>query len=514
MEDKDVNNKYDRQVRLWSPNGQRCLAEASICLINANILASEILKDLILPGIGSITLVDNKRHITKDDLSSNFFLSSGSIGSLRAPEMAQSLRDLNPDAKVNIESRDIGHLVTLPSFWLQFDCVVVCSFLDDSNEEQLLDDILWRNNICLIHTCVNGFYGFLKITYKEQTIVETHDSRLVDLRIDMPWDKLQDHIDSIKLDQLDDQAFSDVPYSVVLTKVYQALSHENPGKKIMPSAVRKYINEKLRRPGDQDSNLDQACERALLLFKNSRDIPGDLQAIFHELQSKDLDNPQTTNWKFWILVDALNRFYQKYHTLPLSGVLPDMESNTSQYMELTELYHAKFEHDKGILLDMVAKKNREMFTNEELTSFVRNCKFLQVHHGSLGIFNSNVLQKCEDSSSQADLQNINIYIGFLAMRKFYYENHRFPSSSDRSEVRTIAISILCSHRTVKDFPDGLEKVLDEFCRCQGVELHNIAALMGGIGAQEITKVVINQYITLENCLTYDGIKSRAASWKM
>lgn len=42
--------KYDRQLRLWSSNGQEALENAHVCLINATATGTEILKNLVLPG--------------------------------------------------------------------------------------------------------------------------------------------------------------------------------------------------------------------------------------------------------------------------------------------------------------------------------------------------------------------------------------------------------------------------------------------------------------------------------
>jgi NEDD8-activating enzyme E1 regulatory subunit len=42
--------KYDRQLRLWSANGQAALENARLCLINATATGTEILKNLVLPG--------------------------------------------------------------------------------------------------------------------------------------------------------------------------------------------------------------------------------------------------------------------------------------------------------------------------------------------------------------------------------------------------------------------------------------------------------------------------------
>jgi len=42
---------YVRLARLWGDHGQSCLELAKVCLINATATGTEILKNLILPGI-------------------------------------------------------------------------------------------------------------------------------------------------------------------------------------------------------------------------------------------------------------------------------------------------------------------------------------------------------------------------------------------------------------------------------------------------------------------------------
>ena len=83
-------------VRLWGDHGQSALERANICLINATATGTEILKSLVLPGIGSFTIIDpakvmkpfsksskinlNLVQVTGEDVGNNFFLTSDAIG--------------------------------------------------------------------------------------------------------------------------------------------------------------------------------------------------------------------------------------------------------------------------------------------------------------------------------------------------------------------------------------------------------------------------------------------------
>lgn len=50
--------------------------------------------------------------------------------------------------------------------------------------------------------------------------------------------------------------------------------------------------------------------------------------------------------------------------------------------------------------------------------------------------------------------------------------------------------------------------MSELVRAQGGELHNIAAVTGGMVAQEAIKVVTKQYVPVDNTVVFDGVRSK------
>ena len=52
-----------------------------------------------------------------------------------------------------------------------------------------------------------------------------------------------------------------------------------------------------------------------------------------------------------------------------------------------------------------------------------------------------------------------------------------------------------------------EEAIHEMIRSGNVELHNMAAILGGMASQEIIKLITHQYIPMNNTLVYDGIHS-------
>lgn len=57
--------------RLWGDHGQASLEAAHVCVINATGLGTEVLKSLVLPGIGAFTIVDGKK-ITEEDIGTKY----------------------------------------------------------------------------------------------------------------------------------------------------------------------------------------------------------------------------------------------------------------------------------------------------------------------------------------------------------------------------------------------------------------------------------------------------------
>ena len=67
-------------------------------------------KNLILPGIGHVTLLDDQ-PITEADLVSNFFYSPDSLGQKRSQVACELLAELNPSVKCDYDERAIDFLL-------------------------------------------------------------------------------------------------------------------------------------------------------------------------------------------------------------------------------------------------------------------------------------------------------------------------------------------------------------------------------------------------------------------
>ena len=67
-------------------------------------------------------------------------------------------------------------------------------------------------------------------------------------------------------------------------------------------------------------------------------------------------------------------------------------------------------------------------------------------------------------------------------------------------------------------PGATEAIPDEYiqeiCRAGAAEIHSIASYMGGVAAQEVIKIITKQYVPIDNCYIYNGIKSTSMMLKV
>ncbi|GJP36425.1 hypothetical protein CLOM_g20934 [Closterium sp. NIES-68] len=65
---------YDRQIRVWGVEAQQRIGSARLLVIGMSAVMAETCKNLVLAGVGSLTLLDAGLPPTQADLDSNFLL--------------------------------------------------------------------------------------------------------------------------------------------------------------------------------------------------------------------------------------------------------------------------------------------------------------------------------------------------------------------------------------------------------------------------------------------------------
>ncbi|KAK7213670.1 hypothetical protein V2G26_020848 [Clonostachys chloroleuca] len=149
---------YDRQIRLWGVAAQAKIQSANVLLITMRALANEIAKNLVLAGIGSLTILDDT-VVTEADLGAQFFLSSveSPVGQNRAAAAHPAIQKLNSRVQVHIDADGVKSKG--PSYFAGFDVVIATDL--DSDSFNLINTATRLNGRKFYGASTHGMYGFL-----------------------------------------------------------------------------------------------------------------------------------------------------------------------------------------------------------------------------------------------------------------------------------------------------------------------------------------------------------------
>ncbi|KAK5989190.1 DNA damage tolerance protein RHC31 [Cladobotryum mycophilum] len=149
---------YDRQIRLWGMAAQAKIQSANILLITMRGLANEIAKNLVLAGIGSLTILDSA-IVTESDQGAQFLLAEvdDPVGQNRAEAASTGLRKLNPRVQIHVDPE--GVKAKGPSYFAGFDIVIATDL--DPDSFNLINTATRINGKAFYAAGVHGFYGFI-----------------------------------------------------------------------------------------------------------------------------------------------------------------------------------------------------------------------------------------------------------------------------------------------------------------------------------------------------------------
>jgi len=118
------SKRYDRQIRIWGAEGQQRLESSRIALLNCSPTGAETLKNLVLGGIASFTIVDGNK-VTAWDLGNNFLVDQSRIGQSRAQAVTDLLKEMNDSVSGSyVEDTPEQLLESRPEFLAGYDLVI------------------------------------------------------------------------------------------------------------------------------------------------------------------------------------------------------------------------------------------------------------------------------------------------------------------------------------------------------------------------------------------------------
>ncbi|ORZ36950.1 hypothetical protein BCR44DRAFT_1431168 [Catenaria anguillulae PL171] len=550
--------KYDRQLRLWQAHGQAALERAHVCLVNATATGTEILKNLVLPGIGAFTIVDGA-NVTLNDVGNNFFTI----------------------------------LATDPTYLHKFSLVIVTGRVPLSTV-LAMDKDCYKHGIPLCVVKSAGFVALARTVVRAHHVVEVHpDNPTRDLRLAQPWPELAAFVDSFPdFDSMSAHELGHLPYPVILIRLYKQWRNNDP---IAPNReFKSYVSSELARHTQRlqdaaaaalaaqgDAPSDSALATAIAgaadlenwteavnnayhayseptvsseltdkLFKHKivtndeavanlvmQGAPGDkiVEAAGDILLSPAHANVQPGStagpaWPpvFWAMVAGLKAFVEeKGGVLPLRGVVPDMKADTETYVRMQRIYRDKAAKDMADLRSRIRAISIPAVTAAGSTAGSPHPSSADLPTAPHPLHVKTVAW-IRDLSSDNPTTELAVYILFRACEYFHASQRRWPGEHLRDfdgDVSLLKMAVNDVIRTlmkgkgregevatpVPSFMVNLDDWVQEFVRAGPAELHAVAAFMGGVVSQEAIKLITAQYLPMTGMYVYNGIKSTSTA---
>lgn len=558
-----TNDRYDRQVRLWGLHGQSKCLNSNICLINADSLGTEILKGLCLAGIGSFTILDSHK-VVADDIGSSFIPRS-CFGKSRASSVKQVLLNLNEDVKgeayplesflprsaKRYEETDLSSIFPDEhKFFSQFNCVIASGQLSIA-EVELLSKICWTLSCPLILCKSIGFYGMFRSQIKDHVVIETHpDNVLTDFSLDRPFPNLKKYFDNIDLDdEANSDKISSYPYVVIVYKylrkwqeqhgyptdqIPQTFNEKRDLRALIEADLR-VMNQRRKNSSHEDNqetisaqtvpyeNFLDACKATNSCFTlDSKTCPAAVNDIFN---SRYVDeSPTPCHSRFWLIIRALRDFVKKNNgRLPISGSIPDMTSSSEEYLKLQSIYNLKAKEDVDEVFGFVQNimsENTSLSTGslyDETKLICKHVRDLQLINTE-PIFREYTFKERAFSEVEEEDEFLVISLCLRALDTFFYSTYsRLPGCQDAQVETDLANLKDCVKQLIGKNLNRLkflDQCLYEVCRFGGAELHATSAFLGGCIAQEVIKLLTNQYVPIDNTLVYNATSASVKTFRL
>nr|XP_023646651.1 NEDD8-activating enzyme E1 regulatory subunit isoform X2 [Paramormyrops kingsleyae] len=523
--------KYDRQLRLWGDHGQDALENAHVCVINATATGTELLKNLVLPGIGAFTIVDGHKA-SGEDVGNNFFLSIDSIGKSRAQAATELLQELNSDVSGNfVEETPDKLLDNDPEFFHRFSLVIGVQ-LEESTCLRL-GAVLWNAGVPFLACRTYGLVGYMRLAVREHTVIESHpDNALEDLRLDQPFTELKNHVQSYNLDNMEKKHHSHTPWIIIVAKYLEKWYNEHnfqlpknyKEKESFRELIRNGILQNENGVPEDEENFEEAIKNVNTAL-NPTKISRLVQEIFDGEECKNITSQTPA---FWIMARAVKEFVESEGggNLPVRGTIPDMIADSEKFINLQNVYREKAMQDALLVAKHVESllqsvgKPPESITEQDIKLFCKNAAFLRVVHCrsladeySVESLNKDEITSCMDSP---DCEMV-LYLMLRSIDRFHQQHSRYPGVYNYQVEEDIGKLKLCVNSLLQEYGLNVnvkDDYIHEFCRYGASEPHTVASFLGGCAAQEAIKIITHQFVPFNNTFIYNAMSQTSATFQL
>lgn len=542
-------DKYDRQTRLWG-EGQYLISAAKVVCFGSDMCATEIIKNLVLSGIGEITIVDNA-IVSERDLKENFFILKTDLGKPRSEVVHLALKELNNDVKVDfinslIESFIGNKGVSIAS---SYDVIISTNNTAKFNHEccEIADKFAKRliivNNFGLINyiKLYENYHGNMQLRLLENPVK--------DIRVANPFKELKDFCVTIDLDSLTEIEHKHIPYIVILVKALvifqQKHNGSNPKSKEEKEEFKAIITEMKKYP--EEDNFKEALANYYFCNHDKLDLFNEklnqIRDTIQEMQLPELINRSNDIMGlFFIICESLLMFYQQHQTLPVVGNIPDMISDTITYINLKKVYAAKAKADRDIITSILKQKIASLESTTGIHDKLNQIKmrlndseinFIDIvckNWPQISLFK---YPHCKDEAigkwlltgefdEEYQMLNLGWYILAKATEKFNEKHQRYPGECNnfKEDIPLLKEYYEGLVNDLKEFiPFDISSIVNddhifEMCRFGRGKVAPCVSIIGSMASQEIIKMITYQFETVNNTIVYDGTHVMLSTFKI
>jgi amyloid beta precursor protein binding protein 1 len=245
---------------------------------------------------------------------------------------------------------------------------------------------------------------------------------------------------------------------------------------------------------------------------------------------------------FFLYFYSLKKFFNKYQSYPLCGSIPDMISNTTNFISLKKIYNTKAEKEHKEMRELITQeiKENKYLTEEEkkcLDSLVNNLSLDKIDivdilnknwpQTSLFVYPDNTQEKegknLDVYQIDEDFQKINFvwYLLFRASDEFEKKHKRYPGDKIddfKKDIPELFNLVKSEFEGLSNKPEIGEQLNEnnvfEFCRMGRGNIPPIISIIGSMTSQEIIKLITYEFETVNNTVIYDGINVTLSNIKI
>ncbi|MFX0018883.1 MAG: ThiF family adenylyltransferase [Promethearchaeota archaeon] len=182
-QDSIDSDKYDRQKRIkgWD---QDKIYNAKIMVIGAGATGNELVKNLVLAGIGKIYLIDYD-FIEASNLNRCVFFNvkTAEKKEYKVDIIKEASRILNPDVEIVAIKKELNKIDKN----LYRQCDVICSCLDNIEARIEANNYAYYYNTPFIDSGIDGHFGTIQAVYSEVSEAACLQCGITGTDLDLMW---------------------------------------------------------------------------------------------------------------------------------------------------------------------------------------------------------------------------------------------------------------------------------------------------------------------------------------